>query len=261
MGSAGTVFLMYHELGSPDRAPCHSEPGYVRYVVPAHEFREHMERLADEGWRASNVTQSIASFGGKNVCITFDDGCETDLTMAAPLLNKLGFGATSYITVQYLRQPGYMSHPQVRELQAAGFEIGCHSLTHPYLTDIDDKQLHDETFGAKDQLEQIAGVRVDHFSCPGGRWNARVLQAVKEAGYRTMATSRTGVNFPTSDPFALARVAILNGMNSEAVSRLCQGKGLAGTQMKERGRDVLKRILGNRVYDSLRGIVVGQKLR
>ena len=261
MGTAGIVFLMYHELGLPSRATCHPEPGYVRYVVQAGNFQQQMERLANEGWRGQNVSQSIDSFSEKTVCITFDDGCETDLISAAPLLSKLGFRATSYITVEYLGKRGYMSHAQVRELHAAGFEIGCHSLSHPYLTDIDDDQLHEETQVAKDKLEQIAGVRVDHFSCPGGRWDARVQHAVKQAAFRTMATSRSGVNFSTTDPFALARVAILNGMSSDGVLRISQGKGLVGAQMKERARDAVKRVLGNRVYDSLRGLIVREKLR
>ena len=261
MDSAGIVFLMYHELGLPGRQTCHSEPGYVRYVVPASDFQQQMERLASEGWRGRNVTQTIDSFSEKTVCITFDDGCETDLISAAPVLSKLGFAATSYITVEYLGKRGYMSHSQVRELHAAGFEIGCHSLTHPYLTDIDDPRLREETQVAKDKLQQIAGVRVDHYSCPGGRWDRRVTQAVKQAGFRTMATSRTGVNFSTTDPFALDRVAILNGMSGDGVLRISQGKGLAGAQMKERARDAVKRVLGNTVYDSLRGLIVREKLR
>ena len=261
MDSAGIVFLMYHELGLPGRATCHSEAGYVRYVVPAGDFQQHMEKLAREGWRGQNVTQSIDSFSAKTVCITFDDGAETDLISAAPLLRKLGFGATSYITVEYLGKPGYMSHAQVRELHAAGFEIGCHSLTHPYLTDIDNDRLREETQAAKDKVEQIAGVRIDHFSCPGGRWDVRVQNAVKQAAFRTMATSRTAVNLPTTDSFALGRVAILNGMNSDTVFRMSQGKGLAGMRMKEQARDAVKRVLGNSVYDSLRGLIVREKPR
>ena len=252
---------MYHELGLPGRATCRPEAGYVRYIVPESDFCQQMKLLAAEGWRGQDLTQSIASFGQKTVCITFDDGCETDLISAAPLLNELGFRATSYITVEYLNKRGYLSHAQVRELHAAGFEIGCHSFTHPYLTDIDDDRLREETAGAKDSLEQIAGTRVDHFACPGGRWNSRVQQAVKQAGFRTMATSRTGVNFATSDPFSLTRLAILNGMSSHAVFRMCQGKGLAGIQMKEQARDTVRRVFGNRVYDSLRGLIVREKLR
>jgi peptidoglycan/xylan/chitin deacetylase (PgdA/CDA1 family) len=173
----------------------------------------------------------------------------------------LGFTATSYITVEFLGKPGYMSHAQIRELHAAGFEIGCHSLTHPYLTDLSDSRLRDETAGAKERLEQLAGIRVDHFSCPGGRWDARVTLAVKQANFRTMATSRTGLNLATTDPFALTRVTMLNGTNSAELLGYCQGQGLLRTQLKERARDAAKIVLGNTLYDSLRALIVRGRLR
>jgi peptidoglycan/xylan/chitin deacetylase (PgdA/CDA1 family) len=257
MAANGTAFLMYHELSLPGRATCHSEPGYTRYVVGAPEFRAQMERLSREGWRGRNVSQAIESFDSKSVCITFDDGCETDLIAAAPVLEELGFGATFYITVEFLQKPGYMSHAQVRNLHALGFEIGCHSLTHPYLTDIDNARLREETAGAKERLEQIAGTRVDHYSCPGGRWNTRVVNAVKQADFRTMATSRTGMNFATTNRFALRRVAVLDDMGSETLLRMCRGRGLIQTQVKEKVRDTAKSILGNSLYDSLRGRIIG----
>ena len=259
MAASGTAFLMYHELSLPGRATCRPEPGYTRYVIPAKDFRAQMKRLADAGFGGRNVSEAMQSFNGKIACITFDDGCETDLLEAAPVLKELGFGATSYITVNFLNKPGYMTDAQVRELLAFGIEIGCHSLTHPYLTDVNDAQLRDETAGAKERLEQIAGGRVDHFSCPGGRWDARVVTAVKQANFRTMATSVTGLNFSTTDPFALNRVAILDGVSSDHVLQVCRGQGLLLTQLRERTREIARRVLGNQGYDSVRSLILGEK--
>lgn len=259
MTAPRTAFLMYHELSLPGRSTCRPEPGYTRYVVPAADFAAQMKRLADEGWQGRNVSQALQSFDGKTVSITFDDGCETDLLSAAPVLGKLGFGATSYITVNLLNKPGYMTHAQVRELHALGIEIGCHSLTHPYLTDVDDAQLRDETAGAKERLEHITGVRVDHYSCPGGRWDARVRKAVKQANFRSMATSVTGLNSATTDLFALNRIAILDGISSDQVLRICRGQGILLSQLKEKSRAAARRILGNQGYDSIRGIILGGK--
>src|SRR5579864_1918954 len=141
MAKQGVVILMYHELGLPGREPCQREPGYTRYVVPQADFLKQMKRLAGEGWRGVSVSQAIQSFGSKFVCITFDDGCETDLLCAAPALKELSFAATFYITVGFLGRPGYLSEAQVRELHRLGFEVGCHSKTHPYLTDIEEQRL------------------------------------------------------------------------------------------------------------------------
>jgi peptidoglycan/xylan/chitin deacetylase (PgdA/CDA1 family) len=259
MSKPGTVFFMYHELALPGRSFCHDEPGYTRYVVPASDFRAHMERLKRDGWRGKNVTQAMQSFDGKSVCVTFDDGCETDLLSAAPILKEYGFSATFYITLGFLGKPGYLSEAQIRNLSSLGFELGCHSLTHPYLTDIDDAKLKDETAVAKQQLEQIAGVPVEHFSCPGGRWNRRVIQAVKAAKFRTMATSRTGINFATTDPFQLTRVAVLSGTSQETFMRECLGHGLLATQLKEKTRETARRVLGNSIYDSLRSLILGRE--
>jgi peptidoglycan/xylan/chitin deacetylase (PgdA/CDA1 family) len=250
---------MYHELSLPGRSTCRPEPGYTLYVVTAADFGAQMKRLADEGWQGRNVSQALQSFGSKTVCITFDDGCETDLLTAAPLLKELGFGATSYVTVDFLNKPGYMTHAQVRELHAMGIEIGCHSLTHPYLTDVDDARLRKETAGAKERLEQIVSAPVDHYSCPGGRWDEHVANAVRQAKFRTMATSITGLNFPTTDLFALTRMAILDGTSSDQILRVCKGQGLLLTRLKEKTRNGVRRVLGNRGYDAFRSMILGEK--
>jgi len=259
MVSGGTAFLMYHELGLAGRPLCQQEPGYARYAVPFDDFRSHMQRLATDGWRGKSVSEAVVSYGRESVCITFDDGCETDLLCAAPVLKELGFGATFYITLGFLGKPGYMSEAQVSDLSALGFEIGCHSQTHPYLTDIDNGRLRDETAGAKERLEQIVGVPVQHFSCPGGRWDQRVSEQVRKAKFQTMATSRTGMNFASTNLFDLKRVAVLDGTGPETVVRICRGEGLLRAQLKENVREFAKQILGNSGYDSLRRKVLGRK--
>lgn len=258
MGKDGIAFLMYHELGLPQRQPCQREPGYIRYVVTHAEFLKHMQRLAEEGRDGVSVGQAVQSLSTKSVCITFDDGCETDLLCAAPALKEFGFGATFYITPGFLGKPGYLSETQVCKLFALGFEIGCHSQTHPYLTEVDEHRLEDETAGAKHRLEQIIGATVEHFSCPGGRWDRRVLQAVMESGFRTMATSRTGINDANTNPFELRRLAVLCDMSSERISQMTRGEGLFQTRVKERARQLVRVLLGNTGYDSLRSIVLEQ---
>jgi len=259
MAKQGIVFLMYHELGLPGREPCQRERGYTRYVVPQTEFVKQMQRLAEEGWAGVSVGKATQSFGSKCVCITFDDGCETDLLCAGPVLKELDFGATFYIALGFLNKPGYLSEAQVRELYTLGFEIGCHSQTHPYLTDVDEQQLQDETAGAKRRLEQIIGKEVEHFSCPGGRWDRRVLEAVKQAGFRTMATSRSGINDASTAPFELTRLAVLCDMNVVQVTQMSRGEGLLQTRVKESARELVRGLLGNSTYDSLRSIVLRQK--
>ena len=153
------VFLMYHELELPDRPLCQSEAGYVRYILFAHDFLAQMERLKLANWRGVSVTSALRFQDAHSVAITFDDGCETDLLTAVPILQKLHFRATFYVTAGFLGRRGYMSPAQLRELSSLGFEIGCHSMSHAYLSDLDDVGLYREIVEAKLQLEQTVGKR------------------------------------------------------------------------------------------------------
>ena len=202
------VFLMYHELETDGRPLCQDASGYVRYIARETDFRAQMYHLKHGGWRGVDVTEAV-SFNPATVAITFDDGCETDLLIAAPILRELGFGATFYITTGFLEKPGYLTHGQLRELSSLGFQIGCHSMTHAYLSDLDETGLRREIIDSKNQLEQLIGKPVEHFSCPGGRYNRRAIAMVQKEGYRTLATSQPRENSSGTNCFELARVPVM----------------------------------------------------
>jgi peptidoglycan/xylan/chitin deacetylase (PgdA/CDA1 family) len=255
---ASIVFLMYHELKLPGRHLCQSEPGYTRYVLPLSSFREQMQALKNWGWQGISVSEAVTYPQKPSVAITFDDGCETDLIAVAPVLAELGFQATFYVTAGFIGSSGYMSAPQLRSLHDMGFEIGCHSMTHPYLPALEDSKLRDETAGAKQVLEQMILASVQHFSCPGGRWNPRVADAIKAAGFRTMATSDPTPNTPGTPQFALGRVAMLRSTSLETFPRICRGQGLLWTRLQGTTRDLAKRALGNSTYESLRRLLLAK---
>ena len=255
------VFLMYHELEIPGRSLCQSEAGYVRYVLPEPDFRAQMDHLKRNGWQALSVGQALAFPEGLNVAITFDDGCETDLLAAAPILRQAGFNATFFITCGRLGNPGYLSPAQLKELSEQGFEIGCHSMTHPYLTDLDEAGLRYEIADAKSQLEQIIGQPVDHFSCPGGRCDRRVVTVARAGGYRTVATSRIQANTIQTDVFALGRVAMLRNTSVSAFGAICEGSPLFRMRAQSAIREAARHVLGNSLYDRVRSGLLHRRSR
>jgi peptidoglycan/xylan/chitin deacetylase (PgdA/CDA1 family) len=250
------VFLMYHELEIPGRVLCQSEPGYLRYVVTRDDFRNQVNLIQADGWRAVNVSDSFSQPESPAVVITFDDGCETDLVCAAQMLKEANFGATFYITVGFLGKPGYMSANQLRQLSDQGFEIGCHSWTHPYLTDLDIKELHREIGDAKSRLEEITGRKVNHFSCPGGRWDDRAVKVAQESGYLTFATSRTHANTALTDPFALGRVPVMRGTELKTFAAICRGHRLGQMRLINSVRETARNLLGNSAYDRIRAVML-----
>ena len=139
----------------------------------------------------------------------------------------------------------------MRELAEAGFEVGSHAVSHRLLTGLADEEVRRELAESKDQLEQWAGRRVEHFSCPGGRWDARVAGAARAAGYRSVATSRVGANGRGADPFRLARVAVRRGTAEQSVVRAARGEGLLAQRARSLALDFAKGVLGDAVYQKI----------
>jgi peptidoglycan/xylan/chitin deacetylase (PgdA/CDA1 family) len=256
--TSGIAFLMYHELHAPGRALCDESAGYVRYVVTEDEFREQLEVVETNTWRGVNVTQALAAANDTTpaVCFTFDDGCASDLHVAAPLLNEKNFNATFYVTVHHLGRPGYLTLPELRELSDLGFEIGSHSMSHRHLNDLGREEIEFELLDSKRRLEEIVGKPVVHFSCPGGRVNGVVTEVAMNAGYKTVATSRVGLNFADSDHFALNRIAIKNGLSAKAFAGLCSGRGLLRKRSEDQILSMGKRLIGNQRYDRVRSTIL-----
>jgi peptidoglycan/xylan/chitin deacetylase (PgdA/CDA1 family) len=253
------VFLMYHELELPGRSLCQSDRGYVRYILPQSSFHSQMDCLQRGGWRGLSVSEALSYPDGNSVAITFDDGSETDLITAAPLLKEWGFHATFYVTSGFLGKSGYLSPVQLRQLSSLGFEIGCHSMTHAYLDDLTRPDLRREIFDAGKKLEDLIGKPVEHFSCPGGRYNAKALAMAREAGYRSLATSHAQANSRSTSPFQLGRVAIMRDFNRDDFEKVCTGEALWKLRLAESARDSARRLLGNEVYDRLRARVLRKR--
>jgi peptidoglycan/xylan/chitin deacetylase (PgdA/CDA1 family) len=252
MAGRQIVFLMYHELELAGRKLCQSEPGYVRYILPLETFREQMRWLHKSQIRGLNVTEALQYPSGSSVCITFDDGSETDLIAAAPVLREFGFHTTFYVTAGFLGTTGYLTAEQLRALDASGFEIGCHSMTHAYLSDISGPELKREILDAKIHIEQILGHEIAHFSCPGGRYDERTLEQARQAGFKTVANSDFHANSSATNMFELGRVAMLRDLPLASFGAICRGEGLWKKRLKYQFRRGVQRILGNRTYDRLR---------
>jgi peptidoglycan/xylan/chitin deacetylase (PgdA/CDA1 family) len=248
------VYLMYHELERPNRSLCNSITEYKHYVVTESDFRKQINRLNELGYVGLSVSDAASSYfqDKKRLVVTFDDGCETDLIIAAPILKEFNFNATFYVIAGHIGQNGYLSADQVKELSDLGFEIGSHSMTHRYLSDLSTHDLLFEIKESKNQLEQIIGKEITHFSCPGGRWNEAVIKTVKESGYQSMATSHIGTNNPYLNTFSLPRFSILRDMKIRDFDKICSAEGLAKLQLKDAVFSFAKDFFGNSMYDKIR---------
>jgi peptidoglycan/xylan/chitin deacetylase (PgdA/CDA1 family) len=124
-------------------------------------------------------------------------------------LGQLGF-ATPWVDGSL---HGSMGWAEVKALADNGMEIGSHSVSHPVLSTVaDDAELRSEIVDSKRAIEAHTGRAVTALAYPVGgpkAYNERVMQMVREAGYRYAFTYSAGLNRPqTMNPFALKRLAV-----------------------------------------------------
>lgn len=80
---------------------------------------------------AQIAVAAAASIPEKTVVLTFDDAVKSHRTIVAPLLRRLGFRATFFITHRWMEEKAhFLSWQDVAELHGMGFEIGNHSWSH-----------------------------------------------------------------------------------------------------------------------------------
>jgi peptidoglycan/xylan/chitin deacetylase (PgdA/CDA1 family) len=102
-----------------------------------------------------------------------------------------------------------MTSEQVRQLAAAGMDIGAHTMTHPILRTLDDAAARNEIERSRHQLERIIGRRVATFAYPNGRpeedYTQRDRELVAGLGFELAVSTRPGVATRDSDRFQLPR--------------------------------------------------------
>lgn len=162
-------------------------------VAPEH-LEAHVRLLTRVGYRFVTAREVLEAGGlaPREAALTFDDGFLNWVTVAVPLLRRLGVRATLYVC------PGWWGgrHPdvagpagrlldegQAHALCEAGMELGSHSLTHPDLCGLDDAALAHELEASGAAVEALTGTRCRTFAYPFGLHDERVEHAVAEAGY------------------------------------------------------------------------------
>jgi peptidoglycan/xylan/chitin deacetylase (PgdA/CDA1 family) len=98
--------------------------------------------------------------------------------------------------------------PQVRALIRNGWEIDAHTLTHPDLTTLSASQLPREIGGSRAWIRRHFHVPASFFTYPSGRYDARVIAAVRAAGFLGALTENYGAAGPGDGFLSLDRIRI-----------------------------------------------------
>jgi peptidoglycan/xylan/chitin deacetylase (PgdA/CDA1 family) len=185
-------------------------------------FAAQMRALARAGYRAVTMEQVLrawdagAALPAKPVVLTFDHGYRSDDTEAGPVLRRLGWPGVLNLELNNAAPDG-ISDKRIRHLVSQGWEIGSHTLTHPDLTTVPGATLRHELEGSRAEIRRRFGGTPGTFCYPAGRYDARVVAAVRAAGYTSATTEQPGWAAPDDDRLTLPRIRVSGGESPAAL--------------------------------------------
>jgi peptidoglycan/xylan/chitin deacetylase (PgdA/CDA1 family) len=223
--SAGIPILMYHRvaIGGP--------LGLKRFRVDPILFDEQLSALRHYGYSTIGLTDGVEVLSergdpaGKPIIITFDDGYGDFLT-ALPSLQKYLFAATVFLVAAriggfaewdtcYGETAPLMSWPEILEIAGEGTELGCHSLTHRPMTEMNSSDLLRDTCQARQILEDGLEGSMTHFAYPYGAENRIVRSVIGSLGFSSAVSCRPAVARFGDEILSLPRIEVPGGCTPE----------------------------------------------
>jgi peptidoglycan/xylan/chitin deacetylase (PgdA/CDA1 family) len=201
------AILMYHHI-SPVR-----KGSPLLYVSPA-QLATQLAYLQSHGYHVVTLQQlydawmNEGSLPAQPVVLSFDDGYPDQYRYAAPLLRHFGDPAVLNLIVHNLG--GAFTQAMVARMIAWGWELDSHTISHRDLARLSPGQLRYELAGSRNRLRRSFGVAVNFFCYPGGVHDAKVVAAVRTAGY----LAATSIQYGLADPaelFSLPRIVVYWG--------------------------------------------------
>jgi peptidoglycan/xylan/chitin deacetylase (PgdA/CDA1 family) len=220
--------LCYHRFSGTSAS---SASGYAgKMVMPSVHFAAQLDWLARNDYHVIRLSQLVGFLEGKHplpkrsVVITFDDGYESVLRHALPLLRKYGFPATLFVYTDFIGAGDALSWAQLQELDASGLvDIQPHSKTHRNLldraageSDAAYRQMIElETRAPRELLERRLGRPVRHYAYPFGDANDTVLDVLQRQLFQLAVTVNPGGNPFFAQPLMLRRTMIYGDYDLE----------------------------------------------
>ena len=125
----------------------------------------------------------------KGLTFSYDDGVTQDIRLVE-LFNKYGMKCTFNINSGLLGMDGYLDregkridHIKVKPEDVKyiydGHEVAAHGITHPCLARHTEERIIEEVEGDRVKLSELCGYDVVGFAYPGGDWDRRVSDIIK----------------------------------------------------------------------------------
>ncbi len=214
-------------------------------------FTQLLEVAKSNGQKIITINDWAENNRGE-LALSFDDGHSSDFEVVLPLLQEYGAQGTFFVTPNYVGKKGYMSWEQIKTLGEAGMEIGSHSLSHPFMTNLSKEKLLIELKDSKALIEQYTSKEVVSFAYPFGDCSGRTHKVAIKVGYKNICNSRPGLCKPEMS--ILSRNSVHSYITPDMIGQLLSPN--ASEIIKKKAgyfiRYGLKRVLGINNYIKLK---------
>jgi peptidoglycan/xylan/chitin deacetylase (PgdA/CDA1 family) len=259
-----TAVLLYHDICAT------ADASMDNFAVTQMNFERQMECLFQDGIvgvslgtlmgdpASPTIAQGTVIDSAGKVVLTFDDGAISHYRLVAPILRRMKFTATFFVTINEIGAPERMSWDMIEELAASGMDLGSHGMAHTFLTAQGDRALSDDLTMSRKILEEHTKKPANLLSVPRGFYDKRVVAIARDAGFKAVCTSDAGYNdLSGKDAFVLKRFAMRRGYSLDAFRSIVRGHPSTSIVVAERLRAGLRGILGYKAYDRLRSLRYG----
>lgn len=235
--------LLYHNFTWEEHVPAAS-----RYLTPRTVFAREMAYLAENGYTVIPLRQLIAHMETgaplppRPVVLTFDDGYESNATLAYPILKHHQFPATIFLVASQDQsrapaEPSMLSWTQMRQMEESGLiEIQAHTYDLHQLVATESaasplrpavlapawmpaagrleteaeyrSKLRTDFRQARETIERELGHSPDILAWPYGAYSTTALELGREAGFRSFVTLRSGMNQAGDSPLIIRRINV-----------------------------------------------------
>ena len=227
--------LMYHRLiKNADEKKIHT------IYLDINEFEKQLKYLKDNSYITITFKDlcKIPKEERKNkkyIILTFDDGYKDNYDLLFPLLKKYNMKAVIYmvsdekynkwdVEASGEKKFDLMSKDEMLEMHKSGLvEFGGHTLHHPKLNTLTEKEQKHEIEENKIYLEETLGEKLCSFAYPYGIFNVTSKKIVKELGFNYGLATDSGAFYIDDDLYQVRRIGIFSDITMSKFKRRVKG--------------------------------------
>ena len=224
---ADLAILQYHHISNNTPGATSTSPALFEAQL---QLIDQLGLAVEPLYEATQ--RALAGNGGDAVALSFDDAYSSVYSNAAPILARLNYPYTLFVSTDTIGNSGFMTLQQLHELASTGLAtIANHSAGHGHLARTPNEKVQqwqervDQGLdGAQTLLEKEFGNASPMFAYPYGEFDAALEQQINQRGWLAFG-QQSGPVGATSSRTRLPRFPMANaygqlqGLGSKLLSK------------------------------------------